>query len=128
VTDREVSLYLPLLWPVTMALVGAFFWGVWGDSRPTKVTPVIAPATPTAPATVPPPSPNVIDVLIDLVQPGDGRIRVEIADIHRAYAEACNAGGTDVGRLKSSARRLRLSPKRLTSARLPVLARCIGVA
>jgi hypothetical protein len=25
VTDREVSLYLPLLWPVTMALVGAFF-------------------------------------------------------------------------------------------------------
>jgi hypothetical protein len=28
VTDRQVRLYLPLLWPVTMALVGAFFWGV----------------------------------------------------------------------------------------------------
>jgi hypothetical protein len=46
VTDRQVSLYLPLLWPITMASVGAFVWGVWGDSRPTKVAPVIAPATP----------------------------------------------------------------------------------
>jgi hypothetical protein len=30
VTDREVSSYLPLPRPVTMALVGALFWGVWG--------------------------------------------------------------------------------------------------
>jgi hypothetical protein len=104
VTDRQVSLYLPLLWPVTMALVGAFFWGVWGDSRPAKPAPVITPGVPPPDfrkPPVPPPSPNVIDVLIDLVQPDDGRKRVEIAVIHRAYVAACKAGGTDVAPVES---------------------------
>jgi hypothetical protein len=45
-TDRQVSLYLPLLLPVGTALAGAFFWAVWGHGRPTKTAPAIAPAIP----------------------------------------------------------------------------------
>jgi hypothetical protein len=46
VTDRQVRLYLPLLWPVSMALAGAFFWAAWGDGRSAKPAPVAAPAIP----------------------------------------------------------------------------------
>jgi hypothetical protein len=67
-----------------------------GDSRPAKSATKIAPGIP-APnfrkPPVPPPSKNATDVLIDLVQPGDGRKRVEIADIHRAYVGACKTRG-----------------------------------
>ncbi len=54
-TEQQVRLYLPLLWPVTMALVGAFFWGVWGDGRPKTVPTVTlaAPAAVEAPAEAP---------------------------------------------------------------------------
>jgi hypothetical protein len=47
-SEHQVRLYLPLLWPVTMALVGAFFWGVWGDGRPPKTPPAVTLATPEA--------------------------------------------------------------------------------
>jgi hypothetical protein len=40
-SEHQVRLYLPLLWPITMALVGAFFWGVWGDSRTANLPPPV---------------------------------------------------------------------------------------
>lgn len=94
-TEHQVSLYLPLLWPVTMALVGAFFWGVWGDGRP-KTAPVVeqkpAKSIPT-PAPQPQSASNVAIVLNKVLAPADRRKRLELAEIHRAYAEACRALG-----------------------------------
>jgi hypothetical protein len=68
------------------------------DSRPAKSAPRIAPGIPAPDFRKPPvpPSPNVIDVLIDLVQHGDERKRVEIADIHRAYLGACKTRGVPI--------------------------------
>jgi hypothetical protein len=78
------SPYLPLLWPVTMALVGAFFWGMWGDGRP---------KSPLAGAPETPATPTALAVLADVVAPADPRKRLEIADVFAAYAAACKARG-----------------------------------
>jgi hypothetical protein len=111
-TEQQVRLYLPLLWPVTMALVGAFFWGVWGDGRP-KSAPamgevahetkgekndwsVVPPATSTTSS-----APNVVKVLADIVQPADRRKRVEIEEVLRTYTEACKQRGADVATLEA---------------------------
>jgi hypothetical protein len=93
-TEHQVRLYLPLLWPVTMALVGAFFWGVWGDGRP-KLSPTPTPAKPEA-IKAPEAKPNVLGVLADVVAPADRRKRLEIADVFAAYAAACKARGAEV--------------------------------
>jgi hypothetical protein len=107
-SERQVRLYLPLLWPVTMALVSAVFWGVWDSSRPARTAPAVTPPIPApmpAPVEVKPPiaetdepEPDLaaLDVLIDIVRPADARKRVEIEDIHRAYSDACKARGIDV--------------------------------
>ena len=124
-SEGQVSLYLPLLWPVTMALVGAFFWGVWGDGRP-KTTPVVelkaaepaeaslarpqiavepSPAeVASMPATAPAlAAPNVVRVLGAILQPADRRKRVEIEDVLRSYMAACKANGNDVAPLDAFA-------------------------
>jgi hypothetical protein len=100
-SERQVSLYLPLLWPVTMAVLSGLFWAAWGDSRPAKLPPPTTPAIPEpmpapAAAAIPAPELAALDVLIDIVQPADRRKRVEIENIHRAYVEACKARGIDV--------------------------------
>ena len=104
-TEQQVRLYLPLLWPVTMALVGAFFWGVWGDGRP-KTAPVVeqrhdAAGQPPAEQSQPAPatSPNVVKVLADVVRPADRRKRVEIEDVLRTYIETCKQRGVNAASL-----------------------------
>jgi hypothetical protein len=95
-SERQVSLYLPLLWPVTMAVLSGLFWAVWGDARPPKLAP---PATQVIPTAIPQPAPDdmaALDVLIAIIQPAERRKRVEIANIHRAYVEACKARGIGV--------------------------------
>src|SRR5262249_54064392 len=88
VSQHQGQLYLPLLWPVTIALVSAFFWGVWGAGR-RKMSPVVelkacepTQSTTPQPQTVQQPQQeNVVDVLIEVVQPADRRKRVELEDI-----------------------------------------------
>lgn len=84
-------------WLALAAAIGATgvevycVYAAWGDARPPKLAPAVTPATPMAI-----PQPNVIDVLIDVVQPADRRKRVELEEIHRAYAKACKARGADL--------------------------------
>ena len=77
VSEHQVRLYLPLLWPVTMALVGGFLWGAWGHGR-SKCLPVI---TPSAPEPIPTPV-DMREVPIT-VPPGDVR-RFVLACLPRA--------------------------------------------
>jgi hypothetical protein len=98
-SERQVGLYLPLLWPVTMAVLSGLFWAAWSDARPAKLPPSATPAIPTTIPTETPiaePDAVALDVLIDIVHPADRRKRVEIENIHRAYVEACKARGIDV--------------------------------
>lgn len=106
-TEQQVRLYLPLLWPVTMALVGAFFWGVWGDGRP-KAAPVIeqkAAELDRSPAGQPQPAPtaapNVVKVLADIVRPADRKKRVEIEDVLRSYVETCKQRGANAASVET---------------------------
>jgi len=100
-TEHQVSLYLPLLWPVTMALVGAFFWGVWGDGRPKTAS--VVEQQPAKPIKTPAPQPqsapmdgDVVDILLGIVKPADRRKRVEIEEVHRAYVDIRKAQGREV--------------------------------
>jgi hypothetical protein len=103
VTPRQVSLYLPLLWPITMALLSGFFWAAWGDARPPKLAPAGSPAIPKAMPVEERSSPEAsaddlaaLDVLIDIVKPAEPRKRVEIENIHRAFVEACRKRGVPI--------------------------------
>jgi hypothetical protein len=98
-SEHQVRLYLPLLWPVTMALVGAFFWGVWGDGR-AKSMPAPTVTTPEAvPASVPPTT--VVGLLGEILQPAPAKARVEIADVLSAYQTACKARGATIADLNT---------------------------
>jgi hypothetical protein len=93
VTPHQVSLYLPLLWPITMALMGVFFWGACAPAFP---QPVPAPGAAPQPAEPVITDTDVLDVLIDMVRPAGARNRVEIEDIHLRYVESCKARGVAV--------------------------------
>jgi hypothetical protein len=111
VTAHQVSLYLPLLWPVGMALAGAFFWSVVGAGWQSKTAPAATPAEevkttraeevkakrtePTAPD-APANDDAVVQVLLEVVKPAERRKRVEIADVLAAYVATCKAQGVEV--------------------------------
>jgi len=80
-TERQVRLYLPLLWPITMALVGGFFWGTWGLAKSC----IRSKSAPTVTARNAEPIPAPVDMLeVPItVLPGDVR-RFVLACLPRA--------------------------------------------
>jgi hypothetical protein len=113
------SPYLPLLWPVTMALVGAFFWGMWGDGRP---------KSPLAGAPETPATPTALAVLADVVAPADRRKRLEIADVFAAYAAASKARGAEVASADAFGTQAKCSPTRPAFAYYRAAANSFGAA
>jgi hypothetical protein len=92
-SEHQVRLYLPLLWPVTMALLGAFFWGAWGDHRPPEPKPLEAGMPVVEPAPQPAPQrQSVVGILTQIIAPAARRSKVDIAEIFAA----CKARGADL--------------------------------
>ena len=94
-SQEQVRLYLPLLWPCSIAVAGAFFWGKAGEGWQRKPE-ANAPAGGNAHAIPPATSLNAVRVLRQIVQPAGPRHRVEVGEVRRAYVEACRRADAEI--------------------------------